>query len=98
MGGFPTAVAGGINGASGWCHITSREKIRPFPSLRPAVCGSRARDYNRSSGNNTGGHGDQSFAVKALGGRPAGKMTVAATAGGSHKISHEGRAIRHLPC
>ena len=25
MGGFPTAVAGGINGTSGLCHVTSRE-------------------------------------------------------------------------
>ena len=35
-------------------------KIQPFPSPRPAVCGSRARDCSRSSGNNTGGHGDHS--------------------------------------
>ena len=24
-GGFPTAVAGNIKGAPGWCHVTSRE-------------------------------------------------------------------------
>ena len=30
VGGFPTAVAEGINGASGWCHVTSRENTT-FP-------------------------------------------------------------------
>ena len=37
MGGFPTAVAGGINGASELCHVTSRENtilpVSAFSSL-----------------------------------------------------------------
>ena len=81
--------------ASLW--VPTRLVKQPFSSPRLVVCGSRARDCNQSSGNNTGGHGDRSCAVGALGGRPAGKMAAVATAGGSHKTYHEGMAIRHFP-
>ena len=66
----------------------SRLRIQQFVAVVPVII-AEVQD--------TGGHGDDSFAAGALGCRPAGKMAAVATAGGSHRRSHDGKAIRHLP-
>ena len=75
-GGFPTAVAGSIKGASRWYHVTSHENRFSFLSPHQVVWSSRDREYNRSLESNRGWHGVPSSVVGALGDRPAEQMII----------------------